>query len=241
MFHAMIESEDVMGVFVGHDHDNDFIGNEYGIALAYGRVSGQEAYGDLERGARIIELHEGQFGFDTWITTPSGRVQSYYYPSGITSDDEQQPMLPALSVNPQQQGVSYIYYEGAFKHTDHFQTKGEKKGEGVLKNLDITTAPAKDHFGYDFKTYIRIPKTGVYNFYLYSDDGSLLFMDGKQVIDNNGSHSAARKGGKVHLEEGFHELHLLYFEDYMGEELKVKISSRWMEEQLIPDDMLFVP
>ena len=66
-----------------------------------------------------------------------------------------------------------------------------------MSNFSILNAPAKDHFGYEFKTYIQIPKTGVYNFYLYSDDGSLLYIDGRVVIDNNGSHTAARKGGKI--------------------------------------------
>ena len=240
MFHAMIEAGDVMGVFAGHDHDNDYIGQEYGIALAYGRVSGHDAYGDLERGARIIELQEGKRQFDTWIATPSGKSLVYYYPSAITSDDEAVTPLPAKQVSPTKNGVSYIYYEGKFKHTDHFKTNGVKKDEGTMPNFSILNAPAKDHFGYEFKTYIYIPKTGVYNFYLYSDDGSLLYIDGKVVIDNNGSHSAARKGGKIALEEGFHELHLLYFEDYMGQELKVKISSRWMEEQFISDKMVFL-
>ena len=241
MFHAMIEQGDVMGVFVGHDHDNDYIGQEYGIALGYGRVSGHDAYGDLERGARIIELYEEGRQFDTWIATPSGRSQSWYYPSAITSDDEAVAPLPAKQVTPTKQGVSYIYYEGKFKHTDHFKTNGTKKDEGVMKNFSILNAPSKDHFGYEFKTYLRIPKTGVYNFYLYSDDGSMLYIDGKTIIDNNGSHSAARKGGKVALEEGFHEVHLLYFEDYMGEKLKVKMSGRWMEEQEVPDEMLYLP
>ena len=240
MFHAMIESGDVMGVFVGHDHDNDYIGQEYGIALAYGRVSGNDAYGDLERGARIIELYEGKRQFDTWIATPSGRSLGYYFPSAITSDDEKVAPLPAKQVSPTKNGVSYVYYEGKFKHTDHFKTHGVKKDEGVMPNFSIANAPVKDHFGYEFKTYIRIPETGVYNFYLYSDDGSLLYIDGKVIIDNNGSHSAARKGGKIALEEGYHELHLLYFEDYMGQELKVKMSGKCMEEQFISDKMLFL-
>ena len=240
MFSAMIETGDVMGVFAGHDHDNDYIGQEYGIALAYGRVSGHDAYGDLERGARIIELYEGKRQFDTWITTPSQKSLGYSYPSAITSDDEAVAPLPAKQVNPTKNGVSYIYYEGKFKHTDHFKTNGVKKDEGVMPDFSILNAPAKDHFGYEFKSYIHIPKTGVYNFYLYSDDGSLLYIDGKVIIDNNGSHSAARKGGKVALEEGFHEVHLLYFEDYMGQELKVKMSGRWMEEQIISDKMLFL-
>jgi hypothetical protein len=239
MFSAMIESGDVMGVFVGHDHDNDYIGQEFGIALAYGRVSGHDAYGDLERGARIIELQEGKRKFDTWIATPLGRSLAYYYPSAITSDDEALTPLPAKQLVPTKNGVSYIYYEGKFKHIDQLKN-GEKKDQGVMPNFSIHNAPVNNHFGYEFKSYIHIPKTGVYNFYLYSDDGSMLYIDGKIVVDNNGSHSATRKEGKISLEEGYHEIHLLYFEDYMGQELKVKMSSRWMEEQLIPDEMLFL-
>jgi hypothetical protein len=239
MFSAMIESGDVMGVFVGHDHDNDYIGQEFGIALAYGRVSGHDAYGDLERGARIIELQEGKRKFDTWIATPLGRSLAYYYPSAITSDDEALTPLPAKQLVPTKNGVSYIYYEGKFKHIDQLKN-GEKKDQGVMPNFSIHNAPVNNHFGYEFKSYIHIPKTGVYNFYLYSDDGSMLYIDGKIVVDNNGSHSATSKEGKISLEEGYHEIHLLYFEDYMGQELKVKMSSRWMEEQLIPDEMLFL-
>lgn len=240
MFHSFVEQGDVMGVFVGHDHDNDYIAKEYGVALGYGRRSGFDSYGDLEPGARIIELYEDGFRFDTWISTPSGQSQFWYYPSAITSDDEAAPMLPAQKVSPKKQGVSYIYYEGNFKHTDHFKTQGEKKNEGVMNNFSILNAPAKDHFGYEFKSYIRIPKTGVYKFSIYSDDGAMLYIDGKTVVDNNGSHSASGIDGKAMLEEGFHEVRLLYFEDHMGERLRVKISSRWMEEQDVPDEMLFL-
>ena len=76
----MTEMKDVMGVFVGHDHHNDFIGQECGIALAYGRVTGYDADSDLERGARIIELQENQFSFTSWITTPKGSEYCYHYP-----------------------------------------------------------------------------------------------------------------------------------------------------------------
>ncbi|MDR3194887.1 MAG: metallophosphoesterase family protein [Tannerella sp.] len=68
MFTAMLEKGDVMGMYVGHDHVNDYIFNYCGIALAYGRFSGSKnTYGDLKNGVRLIELTEGQRGFDTWI------------------------------------------------------------------------------------------------------------------------------------------------------------------------------
>ena len=67
LFAAMIESKDVMGIFVGHNHNNNYIGCLKNICLAYGNVSGRQCYGDIGRGARVIELYEGERKFDSWI------------------------------------------------------------------------------------------------------------------------------------------------------------------------------
>lgn len=74
MFAAMIESGDVVGTFVGHDHDNDYIGNYMGIALAYGRYSGgNTVYNNLgNNGCRVIEMKEGDKGFSTYIRLLGG-------------------------------------------------------------------------------------------------------------------------------------------------------------------------
>lgn len=98
------------------------------------------------------------------------------------------------------------------------------------------TCPAKDHFAYEFRTLINIPEKGVYRFYTYSDDGSKLFIDGKAIVDNDGSHNARIAKGKVALDAGFHELRVLYFEDYMGEALEVGVSSRKIKEAVLPED-----
>jgi hypothetical protein len=71
----MLECGDVMGIFVGHDHENDYIGSYHGIALAYGRFSGgRNTYGSLTRGARVIVLKENKREFDTWIREKGGNV-----------------------------------------------------------------------------------------------------------------------------------------------------------------------
>ena len=77
LFAAMLEAGDVMGVFAGHDHDNDYVGRLHGVALGYGRVTGWNTYGELERGARIITLKQGERQFDSWITFGDGREQRY--------------------------------------------------------------------------------------------------------------------------------------------------------------------
>lgn len=78
MFSAIEAHRDVMGVFVGHDHTNDYVGSLNGVALGYGRKTGLSVYGPapLERGGRVIVLHEGKKEFDTWIRTESGRVEN---------------------------------------------------------------------------------------------------------------------------------------------------------------------
>ena len=44
---------------------------------------------------------------------------------------------------------------------------------------------------------IRIPKDGNYTFTLESDDGSRLFIDGKQIIDHNGLHAMEEKSAEA--------------------------------------------
>ena len=143
LFASFIEMGDVMGAFVGHDHDNDFIGTHYQIALAYGRVTGTDAYGDLERGMRVIELKENERSFDTWVRTPSKKGDIFYYPSGLTSlDEEQMSYLPATTTKAGKPGVTYTYYEGKFKSTADV-LKAQPVKEGTFRNFSIKEAADK--------------------------------------------------------------------------------------------------
>jgi 3',5'-cyclic AMP phosphodiesterase CpdA len=75
MFAAFHECGDVAGVFVGHDHVNDFEANLHGIRLCYGRASGYGAYGrpGFARGARVIDLTPGRRDFQTRVRLAVGR------------------------------------------------------------------------------------------------------------------------------------------------------------------------
>lgn len=59
LFDTIIETgKKSLGVFVGHDHNNEFSFYKEDILLAYGRSSGYNAYGTYEKGARII-IYDG--------------------------------------------------------------------------------------------------------------------------------------------------------------------------------------
>jgi hypothetical protein len=56
LFGAAHRRGDVRGMFVGHDHINDYIGDYYGIKLAYDASIGYQTYGGEMKGGRVIEL-----------------------------------------------------------------------------------------------------------------------------------------------------------------------------------------
>jgi hypothetical protein len=69
LFAALHERREVLGVFAGHDHVNDFEAELLGVRLCYGRATGYNEYGrrGFARGARVIELVEGERRFDSWL------------------------------------------------------------------------------------------------------------------------------------------------------------------------------
>lgn len=239
IFASMFEMKDIMGVFVGHDHDNNYIGIHANIALAFGQVTGASAYGKLERGSRIVELKEGGFSFDTWITTPSETKFKYNYPSGLEHDNKDVNYLKPVKVENPKQGINYKYFEGEFESTREV-SKVQKVKSGVMENISLAPADKDDGFALEFEGYIKIDKKGVYRFYTYSDDGSTLYIDDQLVVDNDGSHSIKRENGKVGLEKGFHKFKLIYFEDHMGNVLEVGLSSISLRETTLQGTMLFI-
>lgn len=57
-FDAMVFHGKSVAVFVGHDHLNDFSFMKDGVLLAYGRATGLNGYGNLEKGGRHIEVKQ---------------------------------------------------------------------------------------------------------------------------------------------------------------------------------------
>jgi hypothetical protein len=72
---------------------------------------------------------------------------------------------------------------------------------------------ADEHFfALRFTGKIKIAERGKYNFYLNSDDGSRLFLDGALVVNNDERHVEQTVCGTIEVEAGTHDLEVQYFE-----------------------------
>lgn len=86
-----------------------------------------------------------------------------------------------------------------------------------------------------------MPEDGVYTFQTRSDDGSVLYIDGELVVNNDGSHAAIPATGLIALKKGMHAYELHYFEDYEGEHLSWGWKTPSSDEiNPIPASALFV-
>lgn len=128
----------------------------------------------------------------------------------------------AAEVKSLKAGLRYRYYEGAFKQTDDLKTAPVQK-QGVADSFGLAAlAGQEDHFGLVFEGYVRAPESAVYTFSTVSDDGSRLYIGGRLVVDNDGSHSLRERSGIAVLEAGYHPIRIEYFEDYSAAQLTLK-------------------
>lgn len=96
-----------------------------------------------------------------------------------------------------------------------------------------------DLFAARFDGYILIRSPGVYTFYLNSDDGSKLYIDGKLLIDNDGSHSMKKLQASIPLSEGLHSILVEYYENGGNAGLELTWRKPNGTTGVIPDTILF--
>jgi hypothetical protein len=67
-------------------------------------------------------------------------------------------------------------------------------------------------FAIDYTGRFWFSTSGIYRFALASDDGSILYIDGKKVIQNDKVHPVMEKTAKVALKRGAHVIRVSYFQ-----------------------------
>jgi hypothetical protein len=98
----------------------------------------------------------------------------------------------------------------------------------------------QDNFCMILEGWIKIPKDGVYRFYIASDDGSRLYINDNLICDNDGVHgSDYYVKGFAGLKEGFHKIKLEYFEAKYGEDLSVEMEGPDFSRKIIPAEILY--
>ncbi len=107
-------------------------------------------------------------------------------------------------------------------------------GTSTAISLSVTTEV--ETFALVFTIQIDVPTTGDYEFYTNSDDGSILYVDGNIVVDNDGLHAPVSVASLTTLTAGLHTLRVEFFEKGGGQVLDVGYRTGNPSFEPIPAD-----
>lgn len=144
----------------------------------------------------------------------------------------------SVTVNNPQNGIYFRYYEPENPALKTLKNATVIK-EGIIPTISLDKKLKTEHFAFTFSGYIKIEKDGIYTFYTTSDDGSDLWIDGSQVVDNGGAHGALEKSGKVALKKGFHKIKIRFFDSGGSNLLKIEMKVKGAKKAPIPASVLF--
>jgi hexosaminidase len=141
--------------------------------------------------------------------------------------------MPAVKVSDTAGGLRCIYYKGAFRETRQM-THVPAADTFITAGVAVPSAVHAAAFGLQYRGYISVPATGIYSFYLTSDDGSLLQIGRDTVVNNDGLHSAQQRSGQVALEKGLHRFSLDFIEGGGGYTLHLQYARGGSTAEDIP-------
>ncbi|MFN0020513.1 MAG: DUF1553 domain-containing protein [Pirellulaceae bacterium] len=115
--------------------------------------------------------------------------------------------------------LKYSFYRDTWEKLPAFDTlKAEDQGKIESGLFDISLASREFSFGFVFAGTLKVPKDGEYTFYLDSDDGSRLTIDGKMVLEYDGIHGEGNEqSAKLKLKQGRVPIRVDYFQGSFGD------------------------
>lgn len=90
-----------------------------------------------------------------------------------------------------------------------------------------------DHFAIRAESKFELDAAGTYTFYLNSDDGAKLYIDGNLVVNNDGEHNLTTKSASVSLGVGEHTIELRYFDYVHSSAVAVEWEGPGVERQIL--------
>ena len=105
---------------------------------------------------------------------------------------------------------------------------------GYWSGLSFDDYYASRHTG-----FVKIDTAGDYTFYLNSDDGSKMWLDSAEFIDNDGLHGMLEESSTETLGVGYHSIRVEFFENGGAAGLILSWQGPGISKQVVPASALY--
>ncbi len=130
--------------------------------------------------------------------------------------------------------TKYAYYEGSWAQLPDF-SKMRPRARGIASGFDLGVAHREYNYGLRFESVWQVEREALYTFVLSSDDGSKLYVDGKEVVNNDGTHGTQSREGKIQLEKGIHKIVVDFFQAGGEATLDVRVRATGFGDRSLGD------
>lgn len=131
-------------------------------------------------------------------------------------------LAPAVSGPVGGPGVLYEYAEGAFERAP--ARIGDVLRAGTLPTFGLPQGRRAHDYALRERARFLAPTDGIYTFFVTSDDGAVLYVDGRVVVDNDGRHAPRERAGEAALARGAHDVVVTFFQAGGGDALSVSVQ-----------------
>ena len=138
---------------------------------------------------------------------------------------------PAVEIASPAPGLRVQVYLGEWSTLPDF---GDMDPARTFVANGIGVGDGVERVGRRYVGFIRVPADDVYEFALRSDDGSLLRIDHRIVVDNDGLHGPQDKRGIAPLGAGWHQITLDWFNKTGGADLDLRMAAVGWTLETIP-------
>jgi hypothetical protein len=185
-------------------------------------------------------------GATTYADTGLNPLTTYYYriqalsasgSTGFSNTAVLPGALAATSVSGLTAGLNYASYQGVWSNLPDFSTLTPVR-TGTVATFDLSIG-STSNWGAVYSGYLNVPASGTYTFSTTSAGGSALYLDGVQVVNNDGLHSVITVSGAVRLQAGTHVLKVAYFQQGGAQTLTVSWAGPNLNTTAIPASALF--
>ncbi|HET7116461.1 MAG TPA: alpha-L-fucosidase, partial [Hanamia sp.] len=158
-------------------------------------------------------LYSGPFSINKTSDIKAIAIMPNALPSNVsTGEVKVYHWMKAEKLKNLKPGIVWKYYEPEGEISlESIQTSPVKK-EGTTDVISQKVKQREEKYALQFDGYIKIDKDGVYHFSTISDDGSKLFIDNEEVVNNGGEHGTLEASGDAALKKGFHKIRVTYFD-----------------------------
>ncbi len=171
------------------------------------------------------------------VAKNSGKIKARAFRGDITGEIysatlDKQTYREGIKMKDSKKGFMRIVEKGEFKSVEDVKFSKDLKAKQV-DTVNMGEYKGSVNIAYKFTGFFKADEKGMYEFSTKSDDGSLLYIGDKLVVNNGGNHSLRKRTGMIALLKGYHPITIIFHQGYGAGAVSASVKTPSGKEEIL--------